>query len=463
MPSPIERLAQHLAATASRLLPEGSVFPETGIEKMRKTVKRIRKEVGDRPPKPPTDRICGAIRKLRGYGAAALDGAEFYFACWGLTERCSNHALLIEDGVCFPSLMQEIQRRKPATLLWQGLLDAYFRYEPRTDQPTGQQHWQLLRKWLAQDLNKLRQRTAPGLAPHLSWLQTLTAQRNLLGDDRCRPYAEEALRGEQARIDRIKADLSIPETSWFWQELVNSQVDEATGWRDDGRFKTVLDRLIAQLRDHPAVKDVGLSKLLARYATCADKTAHEGLKQFAVKTWGSPQLVRQARWGLVEPKVKAMVIQWVALEDLHHFFELLQADRKVDIRRLKFWLRFVEQISVTHFVLGGHVWRSSDPDWVAFKQKKEGRISRLDGAAGDKNAFIMRIGDYYFVEFGKTGDACYGYAEGSEPFNLGVGRMRYPDELRSKRRGFRGVHFDGLERWERKFLEELANLGVSPD
>lgn len=463
MPSPIERLELQLAATVSWLLPEGSFFPETGVEKMRKTVERIRKEVGDRPPKPPTDRICGAIRKLREHGAAALDGAEFYFTCWGLTERCSSNPLLIEDGVCFPSLMKEVEWRKPATLLWQGLLDAYFRYEPRTDQPIGQEHWQRLRKWLAHDLNQLRQRTSPGLVPHLPWMQTLTAQRNLLADNPCRPYAEEALRGEQARIDRIKADLGIPETSWFWRELVNSQVVEATGWRDDGRYKIVLDRLIVQLRNHPAVKDAGLAKLLARYATSADRTAHEGLKQFAVETWGSPQLVRQAKWGLVDQKVKEMVIQWLVREDLHDFFELLQADRAADQRRLTFWLRFEKQISFSHIVLGSHIWWSRDQDWVAFKQKKKGRISRLDGGAGSRNAFIMRVGDYYFVEFGETGDACYGYAEGSEPFKLGSGQVRYPSEMKDKEQSvFWGSHRDGRKKWERTFLGDLANLGVHP-
>lgn len=464
MPSPIERLEQRLATSVGRLLPEGHVFPDTGIEAMRKMVERIRKVVGDRPATPSKDRICGAIRKLREHGAASLDGAEFYFACWGLTEICDHHPPLIEDGAHFSGLMSEVQRRKPATLLWQGLLDAYFRYEPSSDQPVGEKNWQLLRMWLAQDLNKLRQRTSPGLAPHLPWLGTLSDQRNLLADNPCHPYAQEALQGKMERIDRIKADLGIPERSWFWAKLVNSQVDEATGWRDDNRFKAVLDTLISQLREHSTVRNAGLAKLLTRYADCTDQSAQEGLKQFSVETWGSPQLVQQVGWGGVEPMVKAMVSQWLVLEDLRDFFELLQADRAADQRRLKFWLRFIKQISFSHIVLGSHVWWSHDPDWMAFKQKKKGRISRLDGGSGSRNAFIMKIGQFYFVEFGEIGDACYGYVEGNEPFRLGSGLLSYPDELKNKQKKvFWGRHFDGRKHWERTFLEELANLGIRRD
>lgn len=470
MSSPINRLEQQLAGVLRRLVPEGRVFSDKGVEEMRRSVERIRTVVGDRPAAPSKDRICSALRKLREHGTTSLDGAEFYFVCWGLTEVCGKHRPLIEDGAHFSGLISEVQRRKPATLLWQGLLDAYFRYVPSSDQLVGEKNWQLLRMWLAQDLNKLRQRTSPGLVPHLPWLGTLADQRNLLADNPCRAYAQEALRGEGKKIDQIKADLSIPETGWFWRELVSSQVDEAAGWRDDERFKTVLDTLIPQLREHPILRDVSLAKLLTRYTACTDQSAHEGLKQFSVETWGSPQLAKQVGWGGVEPKVKAMVSQWLVLEDLRDFFELLQADRAADQRRLKFWLRFIKQISFSHIVLGSHIWSSHDPDWVAFRRKKKGRISRLDGGSGSRNAFIMKIGHYYFVEFGETGDACYGYTEGNEPFKLGAGLLRYPDDLKDKPRcAFWGSHIDGRKKWERKFMEGsdtrpgLADLGIRPD
>ncbi len=445
------------------------MFSSVGVDKMRKTVERLRKEIGDRPATPGKDRICGALATLRSQGAAALDGAQFYFACWGLTESCGNHAPLIEDGRYFPVMMGEVQKRQPRTLLWQGLLDAYFRYAPTPMAAQGVRNWQSLRTWLAEDLDKLRRRTPPDLAPLLPWLTVLTANRNLFGDTPCRPYATEALGGNLARVDRIKADLGIPTTSWFWRELVLSQIEEAAGWREDARFKQVLDTLLAQLADHPVLRDKGLAMLLTRYAGCADKSAHEGLKRLSVEAWGSPQLVQQAKWGLVDPSVKAMVSQWLVLEDLEDFFERLQAGGLADTRRLRFWMRFIKQISFSHVALSSHLWWSRQPNWVEFKQKKGVRISRLDGGGGAKNAFIMKIGGYYFVEFGETGDACYGYSAGSEPFSFGAGQLNYPTDLKNKSSPpcvFWGSHIDGLNTWERKFMEGspkwpgLSDLGI---
>ena len=49
-----------------------------------------------------------------------------------------------------------------------------------------------------------------------------------------------------------------------------------------------------------------------------------------------------------------------------------------------------------------------------------------------RNAFIMKIGQYYFVEFGEMGDACYGYSESNVPFTLGRGYLEYPGDLKNK-------------------------------
>lgn len=457
MPSPIEALKHRLAESVRVLAPEGRLFTSAGVEKMRVRVERIRREIGDRPSTPSADRICGALHKMRLGKPATLNGAEFFFICWGLTTRCGNQSILMEDDSRFTEWMSEVRRRQPTTLAWQGLLDAYFRYERVAEQAMGEKNWDRLRGWLEQDLAGLRQRTPVGMLPLLPWLNTLSDQRNLLGNNPCRPYAEEALRGEHRRIDHIKADLGIPQTSWFWRELVYSQIEEAVGWRDDARFKQVLDTLLTQLKDHPVLRDKGLAKLLTRYAGCTNKSLHEGLKQLSVEAWGSPQLAQQARWGHVEPGVKAMVSQWLVLEDLEDFFERLQAGGLADTRRLTFWKRFIKQISFSHVALSSHLWWSKQPNWVEFKQKKRGRISRLDGGGGAKNAFIMKIDGYYFVEFGESGDACYGYMAGSEPFSLGAGQLTYPDDLKDKPScSFWGSHIDGLKTWEHKFMEGSA-------
>lgn len=437
------------------------MFSSAGVAMMRERVERIRREIGDRPTTPPADRICGALHKIRLGEPETLDGAEFFFVCWGLTTRCGNQRVLMEDDSRFTEWMAEVRRRQPTTLAWQGLLDAYFRYERVAEQAMGEKNWDKLRGWLEQDLAGLRQRTPTGMLQLLPWLNTLSDQRNLLGNNPCRPYAEEALRGERGPIDRVMADLGIPQTSWFWRELVFSQIEEATSWREDARFKQVLDTLLTQLVDHPVLRDKGLAMLLTRYAGCTDKSVHEGLKQLSVEAWGSPQLVQQAKWGLVEPSVKAMVSQWLVLEDLEDFFERLQAGGLADIRRLAFWKRFIKQISFSHVALSGHLCDSRQPNWVQFQDKKKGRFSRLEGGGGGKNAFIMKIGRYYFVEFGEKGDACYGYVEGQQPFRLGDGLLNYPTDLKDmQRKVFWGRHADGRLKWESAFIREFANLGI---
>ena len=70
-----------------------------------------------------------------------------------------------------------------------------------------------------------------------------------------------------------------------------------------------------------------------------------------------------------------------------------------------------------------------------------------------RNAFIMKIGQYYFVEFGEMGDACYGYSESNVPFTLGRGYLEYPGDLKNKQQCvFWGSHHDGLVPWEQKFV-----------
>jgi hypothetical protein len=80
----------------------------------------------------------------------------------------------------------------------------------------------------------------------------------------------------------------------------------------------------------------------------------------------------------------------------------------------------------------------------------------------------MKIGAYYFVEFGETGDACYGYSESNVPFTLGRGYLEHPGDLRDMRKKvFRGFHRDGLVRWGQKFVDGsdtnqgLRDLGIN--
>ena len=466
MPSPIDALQQGLNASVQRLAPTNFSLPDDGIKAIQKTVISLRKQLGDRLVSPTPDRICSALKILRTQGACELDGMSFYFACWGLTQRCAGHSPLIEDDKSFADFIGGIEHRKPASLMWLGLLDAYFRYDPEITS-AGKANWQRLRAWLKNDLDNLLRRTNPNLLACLAWLNTLSGERGLLSDNPTAAYAAEALHGNHERLHQIRKELDIPPTSWFWRELVLAQIQEASTLSDD-QFKAALQPLAQLLKEHKLLWDDGLKLLLTRYHACQDHAAHESLKAQALEAWQSPQISRHGKWGHVAPAVKEMVSQWLVLEDLRDFFELLAADRAADPRRLRFWARYIKQISFSHIALGSHLWHSHDRDWVEFKQKKKGRISRLDGGGGSKNAFIMKIGAYYFVEFGEMGDACYGYSENDVPFTLGRGYLDYPGDLKDKQRyAFWGSHHDGLVKWEKKFVDGsstfhgLKDLGIN--
>jgi len=458
MPSPIEALKQHLAESVRILTPKGRMSSAAGVDKMRKTVERIRKEIGDRPATPGRDRICGALATLRSQGGAALDGAQFYFACWGLTESCGNQPPLIEDGRYFPDMMSEVQKRQPRTLLWQGLLDAYFRYAPTPLAAQGERNWQSLRTWLAADLGKLRNRTNPELVSLLPWLDALTANRNLFGDKPCRSYALEALGGNLARVDRIKADLVIPPTSWFWRELVFSQFEEAVGWREDARFKQVLDTLLTQLVDHPVLRDQGLAKLLTRYAVCANRSTHTNLKQFVLKSWGNPHSGNL--WTLVQPAVRKMVQEWVALEDLCDFFALVKGNPETDRLRLEFWSRYIGQMTRTHLVLGPDAW----DELKGLRERKKGRVSKLlSPKKRSNNAFVMQLGDFVFVEFSVTGNAAYGYPASAMERLLNQSAVDRKDLADTGKAVFYEWHTPP-QRWPMgKFAPILRDLGIIAD
>jgi hypothetical protein len=462
---PIDAFRQSLDASVQRLIPTNFHLPDDGIKTIQKTVEALRKQLGDRPVAPTSGRICSALKILRTQGAQALDGMAFYFACWGLTQRCEGQVPLIENDTLFADFMREAAHRKPASLLWLGLLNTYFIYDPK-DNPAGAANWQRLKDWLEKDFESLWQRTKPNLRDCLAWLKTLESERGLLNvGNPVEPYAAEVLQGDRSRIERIKTDLDIPPTSWFWRELVLAQIKKSVDLKDDSHFKTVLRYLLPALKEHKFLWDEGLKHLLTRYYCCQDHAADEGLKALALEAWQSPQISKHGKWGFVAPAVKEMVSQWLVLEDLQNFFELLAADEAADPRRLRFWTRYIKQISFSHIAMGRDLWHSRDRDWIEFKQKKKGRISCLDGGGGSKNAFIMKIGAYYFVEFGETGDACYGYPESNVPFTLERGYLEYPGDLKDKQQCvFWGPHHD---RWEQKFVDGsdkykgLRRLGVN--
>jgi hypothetical protein len=161
-----------------------------------------------------------------------------------------------------------------------------------------------------------------------------------------------------------------------------------------------------------------------------------------------------------------MALRWLIGKDLRIFFDLFSEDRETDRRRLVFWMRYLDQIFDAYFVLGNHAANSTDKDYVEMRQNNKGRLSRLEQAGSDRNnAFIMLLSGYVIVEFGLTGNACFCFERGKEPFQLNAPILKGDrNQLKNKASClFRLEHRDRPYRWEYRCEKELEGLGVYPD
>jgi hypothetical protein len=206
---------------------------------------------------PRHDRIREAIEivKERGVGVALTTHARYL--CWGMLFGTPS---LLSRSDIYTEIIQDVRRRlddKRISLgAWRGLLQTYFDYDGR---PELQEGWLVLRRALQDTLPSLRQsRTIP------AWLSVISWNPELLGDAPCQRYAAAVLEGDLTETEPLKTKLQIPESSWFWTELLMSQVRHVVGLSDVS-FVNGTKKLVTVLRRHPLSVDEAIA-----YAACKD-------------------------------------------------------------------------------------------------------------------------------------------------------------------------------------------------
>jgi hypothetical protein len=298
----------------------------------------------------------------------------------------------------------------------------------------------------------------------MPWKEAVGRHLGLLGSDPCVPYVKELLRGETGLLDDLRDHLSVPPGSWFWIELraaLLRQINEG----EEAAFRGRIPFALKLAKEIPNYRDVVLGAVLDRYARCKDRSRHGVLLQFALEEWKSPQLSRNAMWSQVRLDTKQMVCGWLAQEDLEDFYRLCQDAGQVDERRLKFWLRYKEQIAFSQIVLGGDLMWSSNLDHREFRERKKGRLATLLNSQSGNNAIVMQIGEWVLVEFSQIGNACYPYLLEKVPFQIGQPRYSLT-ELKNRSASVassasRLVH---RESWEADTFEPfLRARGIEPD
>jgi hypothetical protein len=311
-----------------------------------------------------------------------------------------------------------------------------------------------LRAYLAQQLKAIR---TPG-PTEPTWIGTLAAHPHLFTDQVCRELAAQALTGDASAFEAMCRDLELGDKSWVVREFVLAQID-AGCTQLDGAFRSMLPQLKALLQQHELLIDDGLARLLTRYHGCTSTEVHAGLRDLAVARWKNPLLkTNDKRWGKVSDDVRQMVKGWLQLKWMVDFFHLLSEGGSNDQRRLDFWLRYRELVDDMYFALGSEAAENSHPDFRQMHDEMQGRLLRLSSGSRTNNAFLINIGDYWVVEFGEHGNACFVFDKRKTlPFPLTKYVAPDSTELKHVSRVLRFVHVDSRDQtWEEKFAAELA-------
>lgn len=363
-------------------------------------------------------------------------------------------SILQHDGL-FKSLMQGWKRENRACSLrlthWKGLFHSYMQAE------AGDAQAQLCR--LLKDSLERSVRTRKYVP---AWLDGFGRHEHLLGKDPCAPYFDELMKGRSELLTDLQqnAGVTIPPTSWFWGALKDKAVQQINGMSED-RFRESIEWFINLDGKIKCATDDILGALLDRYDTCADRSRHPALMDFALEKWGSPRMEGNRAWGRCRKSARKMVCGWIAVQDLQEFYYLCRGDQEVDKARLEFWLRFTGQMTYTQILLGSGMRTTSDVDIRKFIRSRsdQGRLAELTGSQAWNNALMMQIGGWLFIEFSQIGTACR--AIRIEDQEIETGKTGY-DLSALRHTGEKWVHRP-TPGWEPRFSEGLRQLGITPD
>jgi hypothetical protein len=372
----------------------------------------------------PKDRIIQALSVyLRNNSIENISQARL--VCYGILQKLNDRNSIIEDREGIVKLLDYVESYKsnsrPFRRCYKGLLNNYFIYDPQSKSASqnGKLGWSDLKDFLIDHLDHL---STSDLNP--DWIEALIKHENLLHDNPCARYGLEALRGDRSVFDEIRNKLEIQDDSWVLKELVNAQIDAATEL-DDQEFKNTIEHLINLLSEHDFVNEC-LGKIINRYSKCTDTSVNYLLRDFSVSRWKNPWLKgNEFRWTTVSVEGKKMVTAWLKLHLITEFFEFLSEDGSNDTRRVDFWKSYHIEIEDMYFALGPKAVENNTQHFLQIKKAMDGRLFKLaKGGSQTNNAFIMKVKNYLFVEFGQVNNAAYVFDMNKKlPFDLNPREM----------------------------------------
>lgn len=377
---------------------------------------------------------------------------------YGCTLEMKDGYILIEDEVGFNILISYLDQNKSSTRqfrkCYRGLLYGYFTYNIQSikSKQSGVKSWNRLKSYLSNNSEKIE---TSGFNPE--WVPAIIDNTNLFGDQPCAKYGLKALYGDTTDFDMLKVKLEISSNSWLFEQFINAQIDAGVRLSDD-KFKLVISPLLNILSENVVLQDGGLAKIINRYFSNDNLGTNNQLKDYVISLWKNPWLnTHSSKWALISPHAKQKIEEWLKLELITLFFSLLAEDGLNNPRRVNFWKKHHQKISEMYFVVAQNASFRYSNDFKKMKSSMEGRL--LDMIGSSTSAFVMRIGNYYFIEFGQINNATYIYKAGNLPLDFNHVKRTTINELKNKSlANDRLAHNDvmhGYTKWEDRFENEI--------
>lgn len=432
-------------------------------EAMKRTLKEVRKSFDSAAAEAPEQSVAKSVWTFRRTGKTPTF-RDLKYTCYGLGLRQGdNETTLLGNERLFTTLIGEVHglTSEPRRFrkCYQGLLSSYLNFSP-DDSATDQEkkHWEELRGYLRKQLDVIL-----AVEPVASWARVLKAHENLLQTQPCKRYADGLRKGEWDELEELAQGLAISSQSWVWKEAVLAHVQAVAEIRSDTAFRNELDLALHAL-DGKRVplgeefRKAGAAALLRRYAKCSDRPQHDALLDLALACFGKPWLNATAWDAYVDDEeTQRLIDSWIKTGLIQDFFQLLAEDGVADRSRMEFWPRFVPVISDIWFAMGSFALDNRDPKYVKLRQRiGRERILHFAGAAYTNNAFIMRIGPFYLIEFGQKGRAAYLIHADNWQGDLRPGTTLQLEAWRLRRMGGLQMTHMPSDTWDQKFCQEIC-------
>lgn len=402
-------------------------------------LERVLQEVRDRfdglvPAPLEHDVLERAVRALA--ADAELTTRQLEACCSGLSVPVSldgHDAAICDLPLLTERLLARVRRlrsagatTRTATALARGLLCA-----PHDPHPVSARNLATL----TDALYALVERDAPQIneaaVAQLRRLQPLLVERDVTA------LVPAVLEGESDRLADLHR-LHVPPTSWVWAALADGAAAMAEQ-RTEAEYRRAIPALLAWLREHPALLDGSLGRIIRHLAGADDRAELPVVRDLAVERWGTPHLEdNHAKWRAMATEAgRQLVASWVAREVIELFFSTLHAHGDPQ-RRATFWRMQAERIDDLWVYAGDALARDPSADAELLRRLLGSRLHRLTDE-DETSTFVMRIGSCFFVEFSTSGNALYIYPRRDLPVLLGVDYPR-AQTFKAPERGIRVRH-----------------------